>query len=321
MRVVLSLAIVLASLAPLRAHAQSLQGPVYAVDYDQLYSVDLGTRTATLIGAAGSNGPQTIADLSGLTSAPDGTLYAASDTIKGLVRINAATGDATVIGNFGITSAQTGMASDAPLDFGMTFGCDGQLWLSSATADMLWTVNPATGTSTLVGALGHAISGLTMLDGELYGTGTGDDPGLYHIDTASGAASLVGSFGSTVPFAASTSPGVDALGRLLAAINYVPPPPGVDTTSDWSDLASIDPATGAATILGPITGPDSLRGIGIRGISFGPADCTAAVNPPPGGEPTSGPTTVPAGGTLSRLLELLGLLALAGLALVRGRGR
>ena len=119
MRAFVCLAVVLACLPASFARAQTTGG-AYAIDYDQLYRVDLAARKATLIGAAGSNGPQLIGDLSGLTTTLDGTLYAASDTIKSLVRIDPATGKASVVGKFGIS---LGNDASAPLDYAMTAAC------------------------------------------------------------------------------------------------------------------------------------------------------------------------------------------------------
>ncbi|MDN5924375.1 MAG: hypothetical protein L0H70_05185 [Xanthomonadales bacterium] len=319
MRALVSLAMMLALLPVSFACAQSAQGTIYAVDYDRLYSVNPTTFEANLLGKAGNNGPQAIGDLSGLTTAPGGTLYAASDTLKALVRIDPSNGHATVVGDFGITTAQTGLALNEPLDFGMTYGCNGKLWLSSATAGKLWQVNPSNGASTLVGTFGPTISGLTMRGGKLLGAGARGDEGLYAIDTSSGEASAIGGYGAAIDYAASVSPGIDAHGDLLAAINYVPPPAGVNVR-DWSDMAAINPDTGVATILGTITSPDDLRQIGIRGLTFGPPDCdprSTNGKPPPVGPPLSNPHAVPSSGLLAALLQWLALAAAAGLALRR----
>ncbi|HET8898593.1 MAG TPA: hypothetical protein VFN09_07490 [Rhodanobacteraceae bacterium] len=268
MRAVVCLAMMVACLPVSSAHAQT-SGSAYAIDYDQLYRVDLATRQATLIGAAGNNGPQAIADLSGLTTTPDGTLYAASDTIKSLVRINPSTGQASVVGKFGIV---LGTDPTAPLDYAMTAACDGSLWLSSATARQLWKVDPQTGASTLIGSLGRTITGLVVKDDALYGIGGRGEEGWYRIDTRSGTATLIGGLGSMVTYLASASPAVAPNGQMLAALNYVPPPTNT-MPADWSDLASIDSGNGVTNVLGTITGPASLRGIGIRGFTTGVPAC------------------------------------------------
>ena len=45
---------------------------------------------------------------------------------------------------------------------------------------------------------------------------------------------------------------------------------------DWADLATIDPRTGALHMIGPVTGPDSLRQTGMKGFTVGPTPCVAA---------------------------------------------
>ena len=273
MRVSLCLLLALACMPVTFARAQSA-GSAYAVDYDQFYRIDLGTRKATLIGKVGGSGQLQMADLSGLTTTPGGEVYVASDTLKSLIRIDPGTGKGTVVGNFGINQNN----SSDPLDFGMTAACDGSLWLNSAVTRQLWKVNPSTAKATLVGTMGHDITGMVAAHDSLYGVGGRGDEGWYSIDTASGHASLLGSLGPAVTYITSASPAVTSQGEVLAAFNYVPlpnnqPPPA------WSDLARIDPVTGAATVLGTITGPPSLEDIGIRGFTLGPPACGATAPP------------------------------------------
>lgn len=303
MRAVVCLAIALACLSLPLAHAQAADG-AYAVDYDRLYRIDITARTATLIGAAGGDGSQPIADLSGLTTAPDGTLYAASDTIKSLVRIDPGSGKASVVGNFGIV---LGNDPAAPLDYAMTAACDGSLWLASATARQLWKVNPATGAATAIGPTGRTITGLVMKDNTLYGIGGRGEEGWYRIDTKTGSASLLGGLGTMVTYLASASPAVTADGRMLAALNYVPPPDN-RLPADWSDLAEIDPVNGVTRVLGNITGPASLRGIGIRGFTLGAPACGTTPLPP---RPHATAQPIPLGGRTALVLQiaLLGILA------------
>ena len=71
--------------------------------------------------------------------------------------------------------------------------------------------------------------------------------------------------------------------------------------------------TGAVTVLGPITGPERLRQIGMHGFAIGPAPC-----PSPDGGPGTTPATLPVGHPIALLL--LGLF-LAGFGLRRLRVR
>lgn len=306
MRVFPCLLSVLASLATLPlAHAQAAS-PAWAVDYDRLYRVDLDTRTATLIGELGSIGPQQpMADLSGLTTAVDGTLYVASDTLKGLIRVDPASGRGTWIGRFDIAANDP----TAPLDFAMAASCDGGLWLASPVSRQLWRVDPGTGKATPAGNLGRDITGLAVERDDLFGIGGRGEEGWYQINRSTGQSRLIGGLGSMVDYLASASPAILADGTVLAVFNYIPPP-AEKPPPDWSDLAVIDRDSGRSTILGPITGPAGLRGIGIRGFTVGPPAC-AATPPPivPGGTPDA--VQVPTLGNLATLLLLLGLLAAA----------
>lgn len=319
MRVFLCLLLALASLSVSIAHAQST-GSAWAVDYDRFYSVNLNTLEATFIGVVGDDAPQPMADLSGLTMTTGGDLYVASDTLKALIRIDPATGAGTLVGHFNIQQA---VATD-PLDFGMTAACDGSLWLSSPVSQQLWKVNPGNGHTTLVGNMGYAITGLVVDHGTLYGVGGRGQEGWYAIDTATGQGTRIGDLGASVDYVTSASPATTADGRVLAALNYVPPPPGTLVPADWSDLARIDPDSGATTLLGPITGPEGLRGIGIRGFAIGPPACAVAPPPPPPPEPqpepASNPSAVPTLAWWSRLL-LAALALAAGLVWMSRRQR
>ena len=101
----------------------------------------------------------------------------------------------------------------------------------------------------------------------------------------------------------------DDAGTLWAVINYVPPEHDTDTLADWSDLATIDPESGHVHVLGPITGPESLRQVGIKGFTTGPGQCQR------GSAPVAAPAATPLG-----LAGLALLIACAG-ALHRRRRR
>ena len=72
----------------------------------------------------------------------------------------------------------------------------------------------------------------------LYGAGGRGENTFYRIDTETGAATAIGSFGVTTRWINSVSMSFDDTGVLWAVINYVPPAPGTDTVADWSDLAA-----------------------------------------------------------------------------------
>lgn len=269
----------------------------YGVAYDELYRLDLGLRKASLIGRAGSYAGNPLAQLTGLSFGPGGELYAISGTQKALVRINTSTGAATFVGRFGLNGQGEGQF-DA-LDLSMTYGCDGSFWMTSAIKKDLWKVNPQNATISLIGNTGKQITGLVARNGKLYGTGIGSDQGLYAINMNNAATTLTGPLGASIPWIA---PNFGYDGTLWATFSYNPP-----LNREWSDLARIDPVTGTATNLGPITGPDGLRGISMKGLAVAPTSCL----PPDRGDEGDGssvPAALPVGSPW--IWAILGLLLL-----------
>jgi len=266
--------------------AQAATG-AYGEAFDTLYQVDLDTRVATRVGESGRYAGQTIGNISGLTTLPDGSMYAVAGGLKLLLRIDPEDGSADVLGDFGL-SGQGDPARNDALDLNMIADCDGTLWLTSAYAAKLWTVDPADGSTVLVGDTGHAISGLAVRDDDLFGAAGKDDNRFYRIDPATGAATPIGAFGAGVTrWINSVSMSFGEDGTLWAVLNYVPPEDDSQALADWSDLATIDPATGELEILGPITGPEALRQIGMKGFSAGPPLCGRGT--PPVSAPVNSP--------------------------------
>ena len=250
----------------------------YGEAFDTLYGIDLAGHTAAKIGVAGFYGNQRIGNISGLSFSPDADLFAVAGGMNALASINPATGAATILGSFGLTGQGDPARNDA-LDLSMTFGCDGTLYLASAYADKLWTVDPANGATTLVGATGQTITGLVARNTMLYGAGGRGDNTFYRVDPQTGAATAIGSFGDGISaWINSVSMSFDDEGKLWAVLNYVPPAPGSTNVADWSDLATIDPSTGNVTIVGPITGPEDLRQVGMKGFAIGPPRCIAGAS-------------------------------------------
>ena len=279
--------LVAAGMLTLSAPGARAETMAYGEAFDTLYRFGLESHTATEIGQAGRYGNQPIANISGLSFSPDGdALFAVAGGMNALTRIDPERGTASFVGAFGLAGQGDPQRNDA-LDLNMTFGCDGTLWLVSAYAGKLWTVDPASGATTLVGPTGHTITGLVASGNSLYGAGGRGDNAFYRIDPATGAATKIGSFGDAADgWVNSVSMSFDEDGVLWAVLNYVPPAPGSTTVADWSDLARIDIATGKVTIVGPITGPESLRAVGMKGFAIGPPRCVA------GGR---GPITAPVG--------------------------
>jgi hypothetical protein len=187
------------------------------------------------------------------------------------LRIDPATGLATAVGTLTLPGGDT----TGQLDLGMASTCDGKLWLSSGTG-LFWQIDPNTAAATFVGNLGAKITGLAARGNQLYGAGSQMNNNFYSINTSTGAATLLGAYG-TSNYITTTSPGFDASGHLWAALNYIPPPQG-GSFAQWSDLAQINLGTGALDNTGPITGDadfqtnflGSLKGLAIA------SSCTAA---------------------------------------------
>jgi hypothetical protein len=269
----------------------------YGEAFDTLYRFDLQTRVAERIGEAGPYAGQTIGNISGLTVTPDGSMYAVAGGLKLLIGVDPANGRASVLADFGLAGQGDPARNDA-LDLNMIAGCEGELWLTSAYAQKVWTVDPANGATVLVGDTGAAISGLAMRAGQLFGAAGKDDNRFYRIDTTTGAATPIGGFGAEATrWINSISMAFDADGTLWAVLNYVPPEDDNQALADWSDLATIDPRTGTLDILGPITGPETLRQVGMKGFTLGPPPCGRG-----GPAPISAPVDAP------WALLLLGLL-------------
>jgi hypothetical protein len=302
--------------ALLAAQAATAEPFALAPAYDQLYRVDLGAATAELVGSTGSYAGQPII-FKGLAYAPDGVLAGSSDNTKSLFRISALGTGATLIGSLGLAGQGDPARLDA-MDLSYAVTCDGSAWLASGVARKLWRVDRASGLTTYVGPTGARITGLAARNKELFGTGDYENPSLFRINTATGAATVVGAFNTTESHKISSVwPSFDQRGQLWAAVSYIPPPPPASDAfpPDWSDLARIDPASGNMAILGTITGPEDLRGVPLFGLAI------AAQAPCPGGGEPQEAEVIPAGTPLGYAL-LSALLALAaGLGLRRRQPR
>lgn len=291
------------------AHAGTV---AYGEAFDTLYAFDLSTRSASPIGPAGSYGNTPLANIEGLTFAPNGQLYAVSDTLlKVLVTIDRGTGAASVIGPLGGAAGlgETGQGNFNVLDLGLSFTCDGRLWLSAGATGSFWQVDPATAGVTKIGNLGVTITGLAARGNQLFGAGSHDDSHLYGIDLATGQASAIGSYGQIDPVT-TASPGFDATGQLWSILNDVPPLPPQNTQPQWSSLAAVS-AQGSLAVVGDITTPAGIKYpttatqlpyVGLKGLAIA-SPC--AIAPPPSTHPA--PSLSPI--SLTLLAGLLVLLA------------
>lgn len=152
---------------------------------DSLYTLDLSTGNATLVGGYGSD-----VVMHGLEwDSSTGTLYGASSTPSSFYSISTATGAATLVGSIGFTSFNN-------LGYDST---NNVMYMTNSSTDSLYTINRASGAVTLVGAL----LGPTNPNGLAYAADLqtmfmvdNNTDTLYSLNLATGAAVTVGSTGA-----------------------------------------------------------------------------------------------------------------------------
>ena len=228
----------------------------YIVGFDTLYRTDLATGQTVPVGPIG------FSDVEGLAFAPDGTLYGVADAgLSGgsgasdlLIRINIADGSGTLVGPL---AGLSGTGPSGNLDYGLAFGCDARLWLSSDTTMQLWEVTPSSGATRLVGNTGRAISGLATSAGDLYGISVDATPSLFRIDTDTAVATPIGALnvGGAV---ADAGLDFDGNGRLWAVLDPEPSAEGA------SRIARLDTTTGAGTVVANA----NVAAIGMEGLAI-----------------------------------------------------
>lgn len=169
-------------------------------------------------------------------------IYAVDYDTNQFVTISTADGTRTVIGTATPTGNWTGVTGTAD---------GGTLYASSSvcgTESYLYTIDPATGASTLVGSMrpGSCMIDIAInAEGEMYGVDIVDDS-LYSIDTATGAATYIGSTGASANYAQ----GMDfdfATGTLYWAAY---------TAS--GELRTLDTGTGMSTLIGGFPGGNEV---------------------------------------------------------------
>ncbi len=290
---------------------------------DSLYAIDLANGSETEVGPVLSLGTPRV-DIEGLAFDPSGLLWAVDNESHKLFPIDTSTGEVVVLSEAGIQ----GLDALPGHDFGLTFACDGTLYLTSVLTQSLYTL-ALDGTATLIGApgnLGVNISAIAAYGSptQLFGLGNGllaeggpqDNRSLYRIDTADGTASLVGEMGPAAGDYFEAGLSFDAGGALWAITDR-----RTSTEELGSQVLSLDTATGAATLVSTtsVTGFESLA-------VAPPSGCEASSPPPPPTPPVQAPApagktvAVPTFGPGSLWLAIFSLLLTGAWALRRGSG-
>lgn len=180
------------------------------------------------------------ADISALIAEEDGNLD----------KLDITTGTVSVIKNNGTDFEGLAYNSNESVLYGT---------VSSAFLEptSLVTINPTTGTSTLIGANGIALTTITNLaSGQLFGVDSADS--LYSINPSTGAATLVGATG--LPSLASTF-FENSLASNGTTLFYTLGTGAADA------LYSLSTTTGAATLVGS-TGASGIIGSAFAGPTF-----------------------------------------------------
>ncbi len=158
-------------------------------DYpDHIVEIDLDTGDFESFGRI----PDPYIGIEGMAISANNVIYGADDNTKTLVQIDLTDARAfpvaNVSQNFGFGNVQESH------DYGMTFACDGTLYLVVKSNQGLYTVNPQTGKATLIGNTGHNFTSLASWDNRLYAVASGDF-NLYEVNTETAEAALVGPLG------------------------------------------------------------------------------------------------------------------------------
>ncbi len=202
-----------------------------------LYSINTVTGTATLIGPTGQ------VRLIGLVVDSNNDIFAISEeTNSRLWRLNGSTGASTLVGALGFNLQEGDMTIDP---------VSGTMYVADGAGDVLYTVNKTTGAATLVGSFGAAgrdVSGLQFIGSTLYGLALRDsNPDSFGtVNPLTGLFTAIGNTGTNCGVIA-------ALGRDPASgTTFL----GCASTAFGNDnqLYSMNLATGAATLVGPLTG-------------------------------------------------------------------
>ncbi len=198
---------------------------------DSLYTLDVTTGAATLVGAYGVEAAVVMHGLEWNDN--NSTLYGSSSHNGGLYTINTTTGAATLVGTNGLTSFNN-------LVFAQNTNT---MYGTNSSTDSFYSVDLSTGGYSLIGLIGGSTNPNSMAFNTMTNTifmADNSTDNLYTIDPATGAGTVVGSMGA---------------GNILGLV-YIPP--SVPTVT----------VTGNLTLLDTVAGPGYSRNITVD-LEFG----------------------------------------------------
>lgn len=245
-------------------------------DADSLYRIDLATGAETRVGTVQGLG-QTKIDVEGMAFAEDGTLYAVDDDTLTFFPLNPGNALVDVANEKAIEGPPEGLPIGGRNDFGLTFACDGNLYLTSIARASLYRMD-LEGDLTVVGGVEGKLSPVNInaiaAYGDpvrMYGLGSGADeggvtetPNLYELDLATGTANLVGPLGGAAGPYLQGGLAFDDAGQLWAITE--------GALFGWpSQVMKIDAGTGTASEVKTLaeTGFESLAITVPRGCDGG----------------------------------------------------
>ncbi len=295
--------------------AHSVNSDSQSNDMDSLYWIDLENGGDQLRGPLDSGDVYNHYDTEGLAFAPNNTLWGIDDgSQSGYLILYPINTYGSV--NFNNVISLTGLPTNGSNDFGMTFSCDGSLYVTSVNTKTLYSVDLADGSADIInaeaiGSLGVNISAIAASSDPpiLYGLGNGqlegggvDSPNLYSIDISTGLATMIGPLGNLVDDYEEGGLAFDSDGDLWAITDR-------SKYGQPSQILQIDPATGIATPAG-VTSETGFESLAIAS----PPACVTSSNDNNENEYTSIPTLNLTG----RLLAIL-VLMFAGMTILRRR--
>ena len=250
---------------------------------DGLYTIELANGdTIKRIGTVQTTGQlQKRIDVEGLAIAPDGTLYGIDDDSLRLFAISTENALIDPQKDYNLSGLSNGGN-----DFGMTFACDDNLYVTSVVDKSLYRVGPE-GELELVGGtekgkLGAEISALAAygFPVQLYGLGNGtvgDKPPaapnkLYRIDTITGVATEVDTLNGAFDAYESGGLAFDESGGLWAITDRRP-------ANERSQVMQIDKSNAAVSNVNEVNGIPEEEAWGFESLAVSaPRGCTTTGN-------------------------------------------